>query len=198
MSTGAPETRLRILKTVVDLLESGSASVPMSAVAEKTGITRQALYLHFPNRAELLIAATHYVDEWLDSKARLAGSRKAKSGAERLDAYIDAWCNYVPEIYGVAKALMAMSNSDKAAANAWKKRMQDMWEGCEAAIKALEEENELALQYSVPEASDLLWALLSIRNWESLRLDRGWTQQAYVASIKNTAVRLFVKSPVSG
>ena len=120
----APDTRDRILVAALSLLESGDGNaVRMTDVATRAGITRQALYLHFPSRADLLIETTHYVERTKGSDARLAASRSAKTGPERLDAYIDAWGAFIPEIHGMAKALMAMQDSDTAAAKAWGDRM---------------------------------------------------------------------------
>ena len=41
-----------------------------------------------------------------------------------LDAFIEAWGNYIPEIYGVGRALMAMQETDAEARHAWESRMQ--------------------------------------------------------------------------
>lgn len=42
--------------------------------------------------------------------------------------------------------------------------MQDMREGCEATVSALERDGALAVSYSNKQATDILWTLLSIRN----------------------------------
>ena len=44
----------------------------MSDVAKQAGISRQAVYLHFPSRAELLIATTRYIDQVKDIDGQLA------------------------------------------------------------------------------------------------------------------------------
>ncbi len=193
MSSKKTDTRTRILQTTLQLLESGqSETVRMADIARKAGISRQALYLHFATRAELLIATTFYLDELKDSEARLAASRSAASGVERLEAFIDAWGSYIPEVYGMAKALMAMAPTDDAAAEAWSQRMADMREGCEAAIKALKADGALAPEFSEREATDFLWTLLSVRNWEQLTQQCGWSQQTYLKTVKASARQLFV------
>ena len=104
MSSESIETRTRILETTVRMLEEhGGRGVRMGDIAKAAGISRQAVYLHFASRAELLVAATRYLDEILDVDARLAPSRAATSGVERLALYIECWGSYIPEIYGVAK-----------------------------------------------------------------------------------------------
>ncbi len=193
MSSNRSETRKRILMAALDLLEAGQGmGVRMTDIAKRAGITRQALYLHFSTRAELLIATTHYLDDIKEADRRLIPSRTAKSGAERLNAFIDAWGNYIPEIYSIAKALLAMRDTDDAAAQAWDKRMLDMREGCEAAITALHNDNRLLPGYTIDQATDILWALLSVRNWEQLTVQSGWSQQQYIETFKKLAHRLFV------
>lgn len=193
MSSNNLNTRERILKASLNLLETSQGQgVRMTDIAKQAGITRQALYLHFSTRADLLIATTLYFDELKGTEKRLAASRSAQSGIERLDAYIGAWGDYIPEIYGIAKALLAMSDTDEAADEAWTKRMQDMKEGCEAAIKALKEDKVLSPDHSVQQATDILWTMLSVRNWEQLTRDCGWSQKKYIENLKSLAHRIFV------
>lgn len=193
MSRADSDTRTRILQATWDLLEERRGQgVRMSDIAKRAGISRQALYLHFPTRAELLIATTHYLDDVKGTEARLAPSRAAETGIERLDAFIEAWAAYMPEIYGMAKAFLAMRDTDEAAAAAWDQRMQDMREGCEAAIAALKRDQMLSPAYAPKQATDILWTLLSIRNWEQWTLRCGWSQKRYVTTMKSMARRLLV------
>ena len=169
MSRKYSDTREKILASAWKLLvANGTKAVRMSDIAKVTGISRQAVYLHFPSRAELLIATTRYIDDVKDVDARLAASRSAASGLARLDAYVEAWGNYIPEISGVAKALMAMQDSDADASAAWSDRMAAVRHGCEAAVQALEKDGDLAEHISVNEATDLLSSLLSVSRM-------GWT-----------------------
>ena len=188
MSSENQQTREKIMNAARRLLEGEpGAAVRMSDIARAAGISRQAVYLHFPTRAELLIATARHMDEVLDVAGRLARSRAAATGRERLDAYIEAWCNYIPEIYGVGRAFMAMEATDEAAREAWADRMRAMKAGCEAAVRALEQDGALKPGFAPEQATDLLWTLLSVRNWEHLTRDCGWSQAAYVEAIKYMA-----------
>ena len=51
-----------------------------------------------------------------------------------------------------------------------------MRQGCEAAINAIKRDGLLSPDFTPSQASDFLWTMLSVRNWESLRQQRGWTQ----------------------
>ena len=126
----------------------------MGDIARQAGISRQAVYLHFASRTDLLVAATRHLDQVLDVDRSLAPSRAATSGTERLALYIECWGNYIPEIYGVAKALLLAQDTDEAAAAAWKDRMLAIREGCQAAIDALYTDNDLAPGWTRPKATD--------------------------------------------
>ena len=193
MSSENRETREKILAAALELLESGTAqAVRMADIAKKTGISRQAVYLHFKTRADLLIATTRYLDEIQNVDEGLVPSRTAKTGKERLDAWIEVWGNYIPVMYGVGRALLAMRDTDDAAAAAWDERMAAMRHGCEAAILALERDGDLSPNYSVDDAVDFLWTLVSVRNWEQLTQECGWTQEKYIQQLKIATRTLFV------
>ena len=193
MSSDEIETRTRILEAAVRLLEQHRGrSVRMSDIAAAAGISRQAVYLHFASRAELLVATTHHVDERLGLEQRLARSRAAGSGTERLDAYIDFWGYYLPEIHGVARALIVAQDTDEAAATAWNERMQAMREGCRAAMEALDSDSRLAREWNVKTATDLLWTMLSVENWEQLTRACGWSTNEYIRWMQTAARRSFV------
>ena len=180
MSSEKNPTRTRILKAAWDLLESNpGVAARMSDIAKKAGVSRQALYLHFPNRTELFVATTKYMDEIYCVDEKLAPSRAATTGEDRLEAYVTAWAAYVPKIFGIAKTLIVMAETDDDAARAWSERMQDMREGCAAAVAALARDGALSSDYSETEATDLLWTLMSLQTWESLVVKCGWDQARY-------------------
>jgi len=197
MSRKNDETRIRILKSALGLFETcAGAEVRMSDIAKQAGISRQALYLHFPARSGLLIAAARYVDEIKGIDARLLGSRNAATGIDRLNAFIEEWGNYIPEIYGVGKAFIAMKDSDEAVAAAWDDRMQAVRHGCAAAIKALKTDGMLSADYSVKRATDILWTIVSVGNWEQLTIECGWSQKKYVEAVQRLAARSLLENPI--
>jgi len=194
MSNHSTKTRDRILQATWQLLESRQGNGGrMSDIAKEAGVSRQALYLHFETRSDLLVAATLYLDEVKGIEERLAPSRAAPDGITRLTAFIDAWANYIPEIYGVARALMILQETDKAAAEAWSGRMLAVRHGCAAAIHALERDRQLSPTYSAEQATDMLWMLLSVRSWEQLTQTSKWTQSEYVSHIQRLAKNAFVQ-----
>jgi len=173
------QTKTRILETTWKVLETRIDKNRMSDIATAVGISRQALYLHYPTRAELLIATTKHIDKVKKVNQRLELSRAAGSGIERLHFFIKAWGGYIPEIHGMSVALRNMRENDKAAAEAWDERMQAVRHGCQAAVRAIEKDGKLKSDLSEQVATDILWTLLTVENWERLVLDCTWSQSEY-------------------
>ena len=193
MSSGDPETRKRILEKTWRLMEKRKGqNVLISDIARAAGVSRQAVYLHFGSRAGLLIATVRYVDEVNHLNERIPGMSTAANGVEVLDALIDFWANYIPEIYGLAKALLAVRDVDKDAAAAWEDRMQVFYEGCRSTINCLVRDQMLAAEWDPNQATDMLWSMLSISVWENLTVERGWTPDEYVSHMKTALKRLLV------
>jgi AcrR family transcriptional regulator len=194
MSSGDPKTRTRILEATWRLMvERNGQGVRMRDVAEAAGVSRQAVYDHFGSRAELMVATARYGDEVRGLEGRLAGYRAATGGVERLEAFVEFWGNYIPEIYGIARALLAARETDKAVAAAWDDRMRVVQEACHDIVGRLRRDGMLAPGWSLDEAGEMLWTILSIGNWENLTLERGWPVSLYVARMKELTRRAFVR-----
>lgn len=167
--------------------------VRMRDVAEAAGISRQAVYDHFGSRAELMVATVRYGDVVLGLDGRLRRYRAVTGGAERLEAFVEFWGNYVPEIYGIARALMTARETDEAVAAAWDDRMGVVHEACRDIVQRLRNDGTLAPGWSLEEAADVLWTMLSIRSWESLVLERGWSVGRYVDRMRELTRHAFVR-----
>ena len=175
--------------------ERRGRGVRMSDVAKTAGVSRQAVYLHFASRAELLVATARYLDQVLGLDERLRRFRAVTTGVERLEAYVDFWGNYIPEVYGMARAMLADRETDEAATAAWDDRMGAVYASCRQIVEALHRDGTLAIEWSPDEAADLLWTMLSIRNWESLTIERGWPTSRYVGQMQELTKRAFVRGP---
>ena len=168
--------------------------------AELMGVSRGTVY-NWIARGEIkvvrigrrIIIPTVHLRAMLGLEERRRRFRAARGGVELLEAYVDFWCNYIPEIYGVARALLEARESDEAAAAAWDDRMDAVRASCCDIIEALHRDGMLASEWSFEEATDLLWTMLSIRNWESLTIECGWSQGQYVDRVRELARRTFVR-----
>ena len=193
-SDALEETRTRILEAAWRLVEErGGRGVRMRDIAEAAGVSRQAVYDHFGSRAKLLVETTHYVDEVRGLEERRRRFRAASTGVGRLEAYVEFWGNYIPEVYGMAQALLAARETDEAAAAAWDDRMGAVRESCRYTIEALHREGMLAPEWTCDEAVDLMWTMLSIRNWEQLTMECGWSRSQYVGRMQKLLKRALVQ-----
>jgi AcrR family transcriptional regulator len=187
-------TQSRILKITWQLLEEGKGeSLRMADIAEAVGISRQALYLHFTNRTDLLIATARYVDEVMGLDTRLQASRSAASAFDRLNAFVEFWGLYLPQIYKVVRVIKQARHSDPAALAAWQDRMSALRDGCQAVVNALVREDLLIEKLSPKLATDLLWASLSVSTWEQLTLECGWSQNQYIKRMQSHIARSLVR-----
>ena len=185
MSSIESETRKKILAETWRLMVEGRGhEVRMTDIAEAAGISRQAVYLHFSTRTELMVATTHYVDEVRGLNKRLSRYEAATTGIEILEEYVEFWGNYIPEIYGIAKALIAVYETDEAAAAAWDDRMNAVRSGCRNTIDALVRDKMLASDWSRDQAIDYFWTMLSVHNWELLTKVCGWSRSEYIERMK--------------
>jgi AcrR family transcriptional regulator len=194
MSSGNPVTRKRILVAAWRLMvERHGQGVWIEDIARAAKISRQAVYLYFGSRAELLIATVRYVDEVKELDKRLEKVYSATRAGEILDGLIEFWGNYIPEIYGLAKALLAVYDSDRDAAAAWDDRMAALREGCRNTVQCLQREGALASEWTPDEATSWMWAMLSIAVWEDLTIHQGLSPEKYTQQMQSVMRRTFVQ-----
>lgn len=180
MSTGDPATRRRILEAASALLEERpGAAISMSQVADRAGVSRQALYLHFADRSTLLIEVTRLADSANRTPRR---QRRIDEAPTARDAFreaiaLQAWLK--PRLRGVATAIDVLRRTDPAADAAWKEREHARLERCEQVVRRLHDEGELAPGWDVPTAAQCFWAVTSQRVWDDLAMDQGWSTTKY-------------------
>jgi AcrR family transcriptional regulator len=190
-------TRERILSAARELTEQGDGGVPsMSELARAVGISRQALYLHFPDRAALLLALVAHVDEREDLQAGIAAVQAAPDAASQIRAWaqMQAWRN--PRIAPLARALDQARHTDQAVSAAWRDRTGNRMRGAAAMITRLREEGQLHPSWKTWEAAALLWELTSFRVWDDLVNESRLTPDRYI-EIVTAAALATLASPLS-
>jgi AcrR family transcriptional regulator len=176
----AQDTRRRILSAAWELvLARGAAAVRMRDVAAAAGVSRQLVYIHFGDRAGLLVAMARDHDEQSGFVERVAATREL-SPAEGLEALIREWFGYVPEILPVAAGLQAAAAAGDEAAVAWSDRMGDLREAFRIAMARLRRDGLLVRGWSVDAAADWVWMRSHLSGWQQLVGERGWAPKRYV------------------
>ncbi len=182
-SYGDPETRRRILDVAWDLVAEHGASVNLADVAAAASVSRQAIYLHFGDRAGLLVALVQHMDETLDLGASLAAVHAAPDGASLLEAAMQLNTTFWAQVLPIAQVLEASQHTDAVLGMAWRDRMRFRLSTFRAMVEALAERNELADDIAVDDAAATLYAVAHFDTWRELVIELGWTDDHYVKSM---------------
>jgi AcrR family transcriptional regulator len=199
-TTGGPRnarsrrTRAALLDAARALLEEqGAESLTMAAVAERAGVSRRAVYLHFASRAELLTELFGYVSEQEGLARSLEPVWQAPDAAAALDQWARHLSRFHPRILAIALAIQRVRRVDADAAEHWKLVMADQQACCHRLASWLAREHRLAAPWTVESAADMLWALMSFDLLEELLVDRGWSPRRYrthlAALLRSTFLR---------
>jgi AcrR family transcriptional regulator len=173
------DTRSRILETAWALVrDRGTSGVTVAEIADAAGVSRQLVYFHFENRAGLLLAMARHHDIKSGFVERVADSRSLPP-VEGLEALLREWCDYIPEILPVARALEAAVITGDEGGGAWQDRMDDLWEAFRIAVARVDGDGRLAEGWTVETATDWIWARSHLTGWQHLVGERGWPPDDY-------------------
>ncbi len=181
MSSVTQNTRAKILNAARNLLEEKQGiGVRMGDIAKAAKVSRQALYLHFDSKTALVSATRDYVDQIHKVDAQIARITALETADLRLSAYVTFWAEYLPKIYGLARALYASRELDEASGAAWDECMVAHFAMCQKIANDMGQENRLAQGWGTLEAAQMMFNLLSFPMWEALAIHSGWSADAYV------------------
>ena len=171
-------TRERVLSAAWQLAhERGSVRFTLAEVASRAGISRQALYLHFTNRAGLLVAMARRIDHSSGFVRRIAATRD-QPALPGLHQVLRLWYEHLAEVLPVARALEAAAITAEDGADAFHDRMQAWRETLRLSIAALADAGLLRREWTVDRATDWVWARTQPVVYECLVGRSGWTPEA--------------------
>jgi AcrR family transcriptional regulator len=156
----------RILDAALACLRQ-HGGLTMAQVAEKAGLSRQAVYLHFPGR-EALLAALNARQPPAPDLGAAPSARAALGLLIAAQAHADPALAALEETPAAAKARLA---------------------ACAQVAGRFRDEGALAPQLSPDTAADLLWSLTGPKVWQELVRGRGWTAERYRSHIAFLAGR---------
>jgi AcrR family transcriptional regulator len=105
--------------------------------------------------------------------------RRRHRAIAEIDTIIRRYARTVPETYGVATANYAARRSEPAAEEVWQNRTRVRLLAYTRAMAHLAAAGGLAEGWTEQEAADLLFSLLSVRGYETLVLECGWSLERY-------------------
>ena len=186
-SNRSRDTRTAILDAALRLLEhDGYHAVGLGAVGREAGVSRQAIYLHFASKANLLNAL---VDE-LNAKHvapafERCGVWDSASGLAALDAWVEVVTMTTPPILAVVNAVDVARRSDPEAEAMWRRPMRGRFADCLRITRWLAEDGALSPEWDPNDAARFLWATTSVRVFEDLT-SHGWSRRRYVRHLQRS------------
>jgi AcrR family transcriptional regulator len=185
--------RIAILEAARRLFEDEEiVSVTLEELARAAGVSRQAVYINFGSRAGLLVALVAYVDEIGGLQAKIANVLGKPTALSALEALVDFRARYTPSIYRLAIHVDAARRFDADAEASWQDRMKYRYANSRTIAHRLATEGVLAAGWTEEVAADLIWSMTSIRTYEELVIDRGWSLNRYRQRIKAILVGTLV------
>ena len=189
-------TKRRILTAALELLEERpGVPVSMGEVAQRAGLSRQALYLHFADRTTLLIEASRQADADHRTPARQLRVDQAATACDALREAVRLQAYLKPRLHGMTTALATLRRTDPDAKAAWQERDQARLGRCRELAQRLQDERQLRTGFTVEAAAGSIWALTSPAVWEDLVVNLGWSNAQYVRYVTGVLERGLLVEP---
>lgn len=186
-------TRAALLDAARALLEEhGPAALTMGATAERAGVSRRSVYLHFATRADLLVALYDHVYEVEGLHDSLRPVLEAPDPVTALNEFAAHLARIRPRVRAAASAIQRQRRSDPDFAAHWEVVSRDQRRICRHLIKALYRAGMLADSWTIASATDMLWALMSGDVVDNLTLDCGWSMNKYADHLATLMRAAFV------
>lgn len=190
-SAGRPETRTAILDAARALFEEqGYFGAGLEAVAKRAGVSRQAIYLHFASKADLLTALHLHIYE-TDVVPSLARHPiwTAPTALDAVDAMISVDAEVASKVWRLHEALVVARRHHEEVDATLRPREAERYQEYVRLGRWLKREGELPPRLRVATFADILWGLLSLGTFQNLVVERGWSIERFVAWVRST-VRL--------
>lgn len=187
-SAGRPETRAAILDAARTLFEEqGYFGAGLEAVAKKAGVSRQAIYLHFASKAELLTALHLRIYE-TDVVPALERHPiwTAPTALHALDASISVDAEVASKVWRFHEALVVARRHHEEVDATLRPREAERYQEYVRLARWLKREGELPAHLRLRTFADILWGLLSLGTFQNLVVERGWSLERFVTWVRTT------------
>lgn len=184
MSRESADSRIRILAAALEILRE-QAEPSMGAIAARAGLSRQALYLHFDSRDELLMAVADWAGATIGLPERLARVARARSARTMLGLFIEVAVWQVGQVGPVIRTLDRIMETDSALAARWRTRNGRAARAAEI-VESLAGQRQLRADVGAGEAVAVLTALTRPAVIADL-LDAGLAEIAAARLLKRAA-----------
>lgn len=181
-------TRTQILEAARALFEEvGYYDTALGAVAKKAGVSRQAIYLHFASKAELLTALhLHIFATDVVPAVERHPTTEVMSGLDVLDAKIAADVEVTSKVWRVHEALQIARRRHPEVEQTLRPREEERYGELLARSRRLKREGLLPPDISVGMFADMYWGLMNPGTYRALVIERGWPLDQYQRWVRHT------------
>lgn len=171
-------TRQALLGATRSILEKdGFEALTMQSVADQAGVTRAAVYLHFPSRAHLVAALFDYMAETAGLSESLAKVWAAPDAPAALEEWARHLARYHVRLLAVDRAVERVRRVDADAAAHRARVRAAKLANCRRLADWLATEDRLPAPWTPATVADMIYALSTSDVVEALVADRRWSQR---------------------
>lgn len=167
--------------------EHGYYGAGLGAVAKEAGVSRQAIYLHFPSKIELLTALhLHIYDTDVVPALERHPITDTMTAWEALDATIAADVEVAARVWRIHEALVVARRQHPEVEATLRVREADRYEELLDLGRRLERDGALPPNTDVESVADMLWGLVNTGTYGNLVNQRGWSLDRYRRWVRDT------------
>lgn len=160
--------------------ELGYYGAGLGAVAKKAGVSRQAIYLHFPSKAELLSALhLHIFDTDVFPVLERHPITDDMTALDALDATVAVDVEVVSKVWRIHEALTTARRQHPEVEDTLRPREEERYGELLVLGRRLKQAGELPRTMRPGTFADILWGLVSVGTYKSLVNERGWSLDRY-------------------
>lgn len=161
------------------LLETDGAPMTVTQVAERAGLSRQGVYLHFDDSTQLLLELSRVVDAETRTPELQATIDAAPTGRGALHNAVAVQAHIKPRLNALISAIEPLRHSDQGARSMYEEREAARYDRVVTVVERLAAEGQLAPEWDIPTAARLAWVVMSQRSWQDL----AWSEQQYTDQV---------------
>ena len=167
--------------------ELGYHGAGLAAVAKTAGVSRQAIYLHFPSKAELLTALhLHIFATDVVPALERHPITDAMTAWDALDAVVAVDVEVACRVWRIQEALTVARRQHPEVDQTLRPREEERYQELLELGRRLEREGALPATIGVGLFADMLWGLLNIGTYRNLVVERGWSLDQYRHWVRDT------------
>lgn len=174
--------------------ELGYYGAGLGAVATKAGVSRQAIYLHFTSKAELLTALHLHIFA-MDVVPILDRHpiTEDMSALDVLDATIAVDAEVASRVWRIHEALTTARRQHPEVEETLRPREKERYDELLDLGRRLDREGALPEEIPVGTFADMLWGLLNVGTYKNLVIERSWSLDQYRRWVRDT-IRLQISA----